>query len=303
MRLDKAPMLKKLAQRTASPLSRIVCSKLLHTPMRALDAYLNFLMGKGSGTGWDLAHEIKTALACVHRKCPVVFDVGANVGEWSEAFLANVPAARLYLFEPSPGAQNAIRARNLGEVMLVPCAVGDRPGKARLLFSSPLDRTASLHQRRESYFRHNKYQSLEVDVVTLDQIIQERQIDFVDFVKMDIEGHELRALEGASAALQARRIGAFSFEFGAGNINSRTFFRDLWDFLVEHGFRLSRITPSGRLLPIDNYYEDCEYFRGVSNYIAELKHCPPAPPTSRPGSQSRPGGKAATSGVAPQAEG
>jgi FkbM family methyltransferase len=279
MRLDKATTLKKLAQRTASPLSRIVCSRLLYTPMRMLDAYLNFLMGKGSGTGWDLAHEIQTALSCVYRQRPVIFDVGANVGEWSQGLLAASPAARLYLFEPAPGSQQAIRARNLREAVLIPCAVGDRPGKARLHLSSALDSTASLHARGETFFRHKQYQSVEVDVVTLDHVIQEQGIDFVDFVKMDIEGHELHALAGARAALQARRIGALSFEFGSGDINSRTFFRDLWDLLTGQGFSLSRITPSGRLLPLEDYYEDCEYFRGVSNYVAELKNRPRHPVT------------------------
>jgi FkbM family methyltransferase len=274
MQLNKFTTLKKLAQGTACPLSRIACSRLLYTPVRILDAYLNFLMGKGSGNAWSLPHEIQVALSCVHRERPVIFDVGANVGKWSQGFLAAAPGARLYLFEPSPGSQQAIRARNLREAVLIPSAVGDRPGKARLHLSSAQDGTASLHARAETCFRDKQYQSVEVDVVTLDQVIQEQGIDFVDFMKMDIEGHEFHALEGARAALQARRIGALSFEFGSGDINSRTFFRDFWDLLTGQGFSLFRLTYSGRLLPIEDYFEDCEYFRGVSNYIAKLKNHP-----------------------------
>ncbi len=277
MQLYKYATLKKLAQWTASPLSRIACSKPLYTPMRILDAYLNFLIGKGSGNMWSLPREIEAALSCVYRRNPVIFDVGANVGEWSQGFLAASPMARLYLFEPSPGAQQAIRARNFKGAVLVPYAVGDRPGKAQLHLSSDHDGTASLHTRGETCFRDRQYQSIEVEVVTLDHVIQEHGIEFVDYVKMDIEGHEFHALEGARAALQARRIGAFSFEFGSGDINSRTFFRDFWNLLTEHGFGLSRLTYSGRLLPIDDYFEDCEYFRGVSNYIATLKDHPQRP--------------------------
>jgi len=277
MQLYKHTTLKKLAQQTASPLSRIVCSRLMYTPMRILDAYLNFLMGKG--TGGNLPHEIKAALSCVHQQSPVIFDVGANVGAWSQGVLTASPAARLYLFEPSPGCQQAIRARNLNKAVLIPYAVGDRPGKAQLHLASALDGTASLHARGDTCFHDKEYQSIEVDVVTLDHVIQEQGIDFVDFVKIDIEGHEFHALEGARAAFQARRIGAFSFEFGSPDINSRTFFRDFWDFLTGHGFRLSRLTYSGRLLPVEDYFEDCEYFRGVSNYIAELKNHPRRPVT------------------------
>ncbi len=245
--------------------------------MRFLDAYVNFLMGKGAGTGWDLRHEIQTARSRVYTDTPVVFDVGANVGEWSKGFLEEVPLAHLYLFEPSPGCQRQIEALNLNYAALVPAAVGDRPGKAYLRFSSALDGSASLYPRSDSYFRDRNYETVEVNVVTIDSVMAARRLDFVDFLKMDIEGHELRALEGARKALEGKRIGALSFEFGSGNINSRTFFRDLWDLLTKHGFRISRITPGGRLVALEAYYEDCEYFRGATNYVGDLMDHPKHP--------------------------
>jgi hypothetical protein len=59
-----------------------------------------------------------------------------------------------------------------------------------------------------------------------------------------------------------------TFEFGSGQINSRTFFHDFWDLLQPLGFALRRICPGGRTVPVDEYYEDLEYFRGVTNYLA-----------------------------------
>jgi FkbM family methyltransferase len=50
-----------------------------------------------------------------------------------------------------------------------------------------------------------------VDTVTIDDIIKAQQIEFIDFLKMDIEGHELFALHGAKDALAERRIGAMLF--------------------------------------------------------------------------------------------
>ena len=88
---------------------------------------------------------------------------------------------------------------------------------------------------------------------------------------MDVEGHELFVLRGARQSLASRKIGALSFEFGCGNINSRTFFRDFWELLTGAGFSIWRITPSGKYLPVGDYYEDLEYFRGLANYVAELK--------------------------------
>jgi FkbM family methyltransferase len=187
--------------------------------------------------------------------------------------LQRVPRARVFVFEPAPSCQEHIRSLKLPNALLIPNAVGERPGKAQLHFSSALDGSASLHARGDSYFRGLDYKSIEVEVVTLDQVMEQHGIEFVDFVKMDIEGHELSALQGAAQALKAGRIGALSFEFGSGNINSRTFFRDFWNLLTAYNFKLWRVTPGGQLLLLEDYYEDCEYFRGVSNYVARL-HSP-----------------------------
>lgn len=270
MQLHKPSFSNRLGKRLGKPLSRIFCSKLLYKPTRMLDAYLNFLMGKGSGTGWDLRHEVQSAVARIHRPHPVIFDVGANVGEWTRTLLDLIPAAKVFMFDPSPGCQQTIREKNLPNTTLFPCAIGESAAKMPYFSSSPTDGSASLHSRRDTPFQDFKYQESFVEVRTLDEVIQSEKIEFVDFMKMDIEGHELFALKGAQQALASRKIGAFSFEFGCGNINSRTFFRDFWELLSER-YVLHRITPSGWEIPVESYYEDDEYFRGATNFVAELK--------------------------------
>ena len=274
MDLHKPTLANKVGKYLAPAFSRIACSSWLHKPVRAADAYINFLLGKGAGAGWNISEEVKTASEHVHRPAPVIFDVGANVGDWGSALLRGIPSARLFLFEPSPECQAHIQGLHLPGTRLVPCAVGESNGKATLHTSSGLDASASLHARNETYFQDRIYHSIEVETVTLDSVIQDEGIAFVDFLKMDIEGHELAALRGSAAALASQKIGALSFEFGSGNINSRTFFRDFWDLLTSHGFKIGRITPGGTLLETTAYYEDLEYFRGVSNYVAVLKEHP-----------------------------
>ena len=108
----------------------------------------------------------------------------------------------------------------------------------------------------------------EVAMTTIDSILDERGIDIVDMGKMDLEGHELFALRGATKSLETRRLRTLSFEFGAGNVNSRTFFRDVWTLLTGYGYRFHRIYPSGKTVPVPEYYENLEFSRGVTNYIA-----------------------------------
>lgn len=95
-------------------------------------------------------------------------------------------------------------------------------------------------------------------------------------MKMDIEGHELFALKGLCKSIEARRIGAMSFEFSSGNLNSHTCFRDFWKVLSSR-YSIFRVTPARRLIEIAGYYEDLEYFRGASNHVVVLKDHPYAP--------------------------
>ena len=79
----------------------------------------------------------------------------------------------------------------------------------------------------------------------------------IDLVKIDIEGHELLCLEGFGMALD--RVKVIQFEFGACNIDSRTYFKDFWNFLSARSFLLYRITPHG-VKRLKRYYEQEESF-------------------------------------------
>ena len=128
----------------------------------------------------------------------------------------------------------------------------------------------SLHERGDSFFTENVYEEKVVDVISLDDFAIENGLTFIDYAKFDIEGHELFALEGFQTFISSGKVGAFSFEFGSGNLNSKTTFRNFWDFLHEN-YLIYIITPSGKLEIIEQYYEDLEFYRGVSNFIARLK--------------------------------
>ncbi|GAB1354375.1 FkbM family methyltransferase [Erysipelotrichia bacterium] len=271
MKLHKQTIINKAAKILARPLSILVGNPFTEKVARAFEAYWCALLGKGAGTGWAMDAEISAARWAIRNQQPVLFDVGANCGEWSTRMQKEFGLAQIFMFEPQPACQEIICGKNLPRSILIPFAASDFAGKSLQLFTSCEDSgIASIHQRRDSYFSEHQFTSIEVSTVTIDQIIEQHGLSQVDFVKIDVEGHELAVLHGAEKSLKKGVIKALSFEFGSGNLNSRTFFHDFWDLLTPLNYRIFRILPASQLLPIDEYYEDCEYFRGVTNYIAVL---------------------------------
>jgi FkbM family methyltransferase len=231
------------------------------------------IQGKGAGAGWDIASEVSAAASLIKTSSPVLLDVGANSGAWSSQMLRLFPeCSKLILVEPQHECLDSLANLDSCRKVICPCAVSDRTGELNF-FTAERNHgwlAASLFERRDTYFCQVEQCTSVVPVRRLDDIIEENGLSAVDFMKIDVEGAELLALRGAEESLRSKKIKAISFEFGSGNINSRTFFRDFWDFLHQYGFRISRILPGGKMLSIDEYSEDLEYFRGATNYVASI---------------------------------
>jgi FkbM family methyltransferase len=237
-----------------------------------LEAYLAILQGKGAGGGWDIVSEAQVASRYLPTGDACVFDVGANRGHWTEEIREKRRGLRtlFFQFEPSQQCQEVLRRNADPDTVIVGEAVGDQIGTASFFVPEAGSTISSVHRQRDSYFQDSPFVEEKVSMTTIDYIVEKHQIACVDFMKMDVEGNELAVLRGAKASLRNRKIKALAFEFGSPQINSRGYFHDFWDLLTPLGFQFLRICPGGLTLPISEYYEDLEYFRGATNYVAIL---------------------------------
>jgi FkbM family methyltransferase len=231
------------------------------------------IQGKGTGAGWDIASEVSVAGSFVKTRTPTLLDIGANFGVWSTKMLKLFPGtSKLVLVEPQPQCVDSLAKINFSNKVIYPCAVSNQQGEMSFFTADREEgwAAASFYERRDTYFSETKQSTTMVTVRKLDDIIEENHLAEIDFMKIDVEGADLLALKGAEGSLRCRKIKAISFEFGSGNINSRTFFRDFWDLLMPYGYCISRILPGGKMLRIEEYDEELEYFRGVTNYVATI---------------------------------
>jgi FkbM family methyltransferase len=274
VRPNQSKLLTAASKAIAAPASKIVGSRFGRGVFESVDTYLNALLGKGAGSGWGLQSEVNAAVSVLKSEgllnsaSATIFDVGANDGEWSALMRAMAPSPKILMFEPQPACVAKIRERQIQNSEVIEAALSKTSGSFPLFTTVTDSAVASLHARSDSQLQGRTFDSISVQTVTFDEFVKTRSIRSVDFMKLDVEGHELDVLSGASESLGNGTLKALAFEFGSGNVNSRTFFRDFWELLDPLGFRISRITPAGGLLPIASYYEDLEYFRGATNYLA-----------------------------------
>ena len=203
----------------------------------------------------------------------VVVDAGACFGEWAEMALAANPDVRIHAFEPTPASFAKLNAAAFPDtVTRVNAALSDEPGEAEMHLFEGVAQANSLYVRDGSPEKLGPQSGrATVELVTLDGYCGRAGIERVDFLKIDVEGHELAVLKGAEGLLGRRAIGGIQFEYGSAFIASRTFLKDLWDLLQKHGYRLSKLYPDGPR-PVPRYDLRLENFQ-YANYFAE-----PGPP-------------------------
>lgn len=195
-----------------------------------------------------------------------VFDVGANVGAWVRAALQVNSSANYHCFEPSHGAYEAlvranlpknVRANNLG--------LSDESAEKPLFIFGDCYGINSLYERKGISAPILRQESIQL--TTLDAYCERHNIGHVNFVKVDVEGHELAVLRGARRMLSEGRIDVIQFEYGGTYIDARVLLKDVWDYVqgVNSGYSFYKLRGNG-LHPTPAYQREFETFN-YSNWV------------------------------------
>lgn len=202
-----------------------------------------------------------------------VFDVGANLGKWSQYLLKQLPqdrvsATRVFLFEPIAETKDKL-ALNISEMgnrdvtTIHSLAISDIEGEAEMVILSETGGTNSLEF--DQSMAKKAVRLANIKKTTLDAFCKVERVRHIHLLKLDTEGHDAHALAGASELLQSGSIDVAQFEYNHRWIYARSYLRDVFDLIDGLPYRLGRICPN-RIELFESWHFELERFF-ESNYL------------------------------------
>ena len=122
---------------------------------------------------------------------------------------------------------------------------------------------SSLHLR--SFFKD--YIEIIVDSIKIDSYVFQHNIDNINFIKIDTEGHELEVLKSCEELLKNKKIDYIQFEYGGTYLDSKISLNDIIKYLNKYEYDVYDIQNDNIYCINDNFIENYEY----NNFLAFYK--------------------------------
>lgn len=214
------------------------------------------------------SREIRFLLDRELKEGMVFLDGGANAGEITLLAAKRVGrSGRVYSFEPmndlADQLQRNVNANHLPHVEVLRIGLSSQAGNAVIYASQGRFADGSRNDGLGTLFpTDTRGEAVDtIPLVALDSFCCEQGLDRIDMIKLDIEGGELAALQGAQEVLSSMRP-RMIIELGAQTCQAAGYtMRDVYDSISGYGYSLSRIERTGTLIPVQ--VEDLRDFQNL----------------------------------------
>lgn len=173
-------------------------------------------------------------------KLNMIYDVGANIGEWSRMARRFNPNAHIHMFEIVPQTYRQLLSNIPIDEKMYPNGFGlsNEYGKVLMKYCPhyPAISSSIMDLRLDNSF-------LQYGLTMIgDDYAESRMLDCIDYLKIDVEGAEEKVIKGFQKCLEQRRIKVIQFEYGLMAILTKWLLKDAYQYLTPYGFRLGRLT-------------------------------------------------------------
>ncbi len=143
------------------------------------------------------------------------FDIGANIGAWSLANLADKAATRIIAVEASPTTFQLLQ-KNLqshSQMIVLNFAVCDNNNEPVKFYNANTNTISTLNKEwldseKSRFYHYTPFQEIMCESITLDRLIE--QYGEPDLIKIDVEGGEYKVVKSLS-----KKVKCLCFEWAA----------------------------------------------------------------------------------------
>ena len=211
------------------------------------------------------AFELQQKIVGNPKEPITIFDVGAHVGNISLKYNELFPNSRVYSFEPFPESFKSLNQNTLQHKNIKPFnkGLGEYVGTSKF-HSNIHEQTNSIlatHEEGNSNWGNkNMLQTkeiLDIELTTIDQIVEEEKIEKIDILKMDVQGAEYQVMAGAKKTIEKGMISLIYTEIiTIPTYENQQELDEALKMFRQYGFELFNIynsghTENGRLQYID----------------------------------------------------
>ena len=180
-------------------------------------------------------------------KTPIIFDVGAYVGNTVKLFNTSFPKSHVHAFEPFSGSFTILKDRfeKTDQISLNNLALGHcRQDERHMYITKNRGSNSLLKPDKDA----NKYwlddplsieEKILVETTTIDYYCEKNSIKEIHLLKIDVQGNEIEVLKGAEALLKSRKIKLIFTEISVAlNYSGQTEMDELIKFLKDYNFKI-----------------------------------------------------------------
>jgi FkbM family methyltransferase len=194
-----------------------------------------------------------------NKNLKIIFDIGSYKGEFIDVFENDHNTAIFFLFEPMKENFSFLKKKfnSRDNIHLINKGISDK-NLPMVLNVNVTSNASTFSDINESVFFYKLRQFLlgekkltikkeMCEVTTLDQFVEKSNLDYIDLLKLDVEGFELKALKGGANILKKTKYVCVEITFS--NIFKNYENKEVDIFLQRAGFKREK----SYLFPVMNF--------------------------------------------------
>ncbi len=193
----------------------------------------------------------------------IIFDVGANIGDWSSYVLQQHPKIeKMCLFEPTQSLIPALTSKFANypvEIYELAVSFNEEPRLFEYYATCP-GGSGFYHRPIVVQIAKASPEIIRLAPTSLDKFCQKQSIKHINFLKIDTEGGELDVLRGALNLLTNKSIDIIQFEYGGTYPDAKITLKEVYTLLDSCDYKIYKATEKG-LVIISEWLSSLEDFK------------------------------------------